>query len=213
MLPINRMSAALLACALSTGAHAVTNLYACGDLSNAFGPFDYRVVAPNNREVVETHHFTPQVETLRSGQSSYLGGDIDYTLRAMPNHPRALLSMVRLGQKEKTDRTQGSHFSVECYLDRAIRFAPDDPMPRLIYAMYLRPLKRTAEMRQQLDEAIRLRGEPTSSDLDYNAGLLYFELGDYDKAAAAAKRAYALGAPFPALKNKLKSVGKAASLD
>ena len=187
--------------------------YACGDLQNAFGPFDYRTVPPDNRHVVEVHHFTPQVETLRTGETGPIGSDLDYTLRVMPNHPRALMAMVRLGVKEKTERTRGSHFSVECYLDRAIRMAPDDPMPHMIYAIYLKPTKRTAEIRQQLDEAVRLRGDPTSFDLDYDLGLLYFEVGDYDKAATAAQRAYELGAPFPALKNKLKSVGKTIALE
>ena len=35
-----------------------------------------------------------------------------------------------------------------------------------------------------------------------------FEIGNYDRSLEAAKRAYALGAPLPALQNKLKAAGK-----
>jgi hypothetical protein len=181
----------------------------CGDLANPYGPFDYRTIPTINRTTVEDHHFTPKVESLQGGQSGYLGGDIDYTLRAMPNNPRALMAMMKLGEREKTEKDSVAHYSVECYFDRAIRFTPDDPMPRLIYSIYLKSHKRFDDMRVQLAEAERLQGDtPTNFDIDYNAGLLYFESKDYDKSYAAAKRAYAMGAPLPGLQNKLKSVGK-----
>ena len=64
------------------------------------------------------------------------------------------------------------------------------------------------EVKSQLAEAERLRGDPGSFDFDYNLGLLYFDVGDYDRATVAASRAYALGAPFDALKKKLKGVGR-----
>src|SRR5207248_1557456 len=86
--------------------------------------------------IVEDHHFTPEVELLRSGVSSAIGGDIDYTLRAIPNHPRALMAMVRLGQRDKTSRPKGAHFTVECYIDRAIRYQPDDMNVREIRGIY-----------------------------------------------------------------------------
>lgn len=198
------MAAAFAFCAAS--AHAA--LYGCGDLANAYGPFDYRVVPPASRNIVEAFHFTPKVEMLQGGQSGVIGGDLDYTLRAMPNHPRALLSVARLSIKQKTENPQGMHYPVECYFDRAIRFVPDDPMPHLIYAIYLKDHKRLGDVKQQLAEAERLRSDPTSYDFDYNLGLLYIDVGDYDKAAIAAQRAYSLGAPFPALMNKLKAKGK-----
>lgn len=204
----------LFACCLAgtlslsgTPAHAA-DYSACGTLKNGFGPFDFRVIAPGNREVVETHHFTPQVEALRAGETAPIAGDLDYTLRAMPNHPRALMAMAKLSVKAKSDRPSGSHYPVECYFDRALRFTPDDPMPRLIYAIYLTDHKRSLDAKVQLDEAERLRGDQSNSDFDYNLGLLYYTVGDYDKSASAAKRAYALGAPLPGLQNKLKAVNR-----
>jgi tetratricopeptide (TPR) repeat protein len=110
--------------------------------------------------------------------------------------------------KRHTERIQGAHYATECYFERAIRFQPNDPMVRLVYAIYLRDRKRTAELRTQLDEAERARGDQSNYDLDYNLGLMYFEIGDLDKATVAAKRAYALGAPLPALASKLKAKGR-----
>ena len=182
----------------------------CGELSSPgqFGPFDYRTVPAESRNMVETHHFTPSVETLKAGKSSTIAGDLDYTLRAMPNHPRALLALSRYTARLQTDRLAGAHFPAECYFDRAMRMAPDDPMPHVIYASYLKDHRRMADVKQQLAEAEQLRGEPSSFDFDYNLGLLYLDVGDYDRAATSARRAYGLGAPFPALMKKLKAAGK-----
>ncbi len=195
----------------AAAADQAVNAFACGDLRppGQYGPFDYRVISGQIRHLVEDYHFTPDIELLRRGNTSALpGGDLDYTLRAFPNSPRALLSVSRYVTKMKTERPPGLRFVAECYYERAIRFVPDDPMPRLLYASYLRDRKRLAEARTQLDQAEGLRGDPTNFDFDYNLGLLYYDVGVYDKSVDAAKRAYALGAPLPALMNKLKASGK-----
>ena len=187
------------------------NIYACGSLNapGQYGPFDFRTIPDDVRHRVEDYHFTPDIETLRKGNTAELAGaDLDYTLRAIPNNPRALLSVSRYATKMKVDRAQGLRFPAECYFERAIRFVPDDPMPRVLYASYLKDRKRIAEARTQLDAAEKVRGDPANFDFDYNLGLLYCEVGAYDKALVAAKRAYALGAPLPALKNRLKAAGK-----
>ena len=191
-------------------AGAQTPSFVCGELRGAgqFGPYDYRSIPADAKYLVESAHFTPKVEGLVSGNSSSIAGDLDYTLRAIPNHPRALLALTRLVTRQKTERLAGARFPAECYFDRAMRMAPDDPMPRVIYASYLKGHQRMADAKQQLAEAERLRGEPASFDFDYNLGLLYLEVGEPNKAAVAAKRAYALGAPFPALMKKLKAAGK-----
>ena len=67
----------------------------CGALQNAFGPFDYRTERGYNLDVVESYHFTPPVEALIRGSSGTIGGDLDYTLRAFPNHDRALNATIR----------------------------------------------------------------------------------------------------------------------
>jgi tetratricopeptide (TPR) repeat protein len=186
------------------------NQYACGPLNppGQFGPYDYRTITSEIRHKVEDYHFTPSVETLKVGNSGALGADIDYTLRAFPNNPRALMSVARYATTKHSEMMNGARYTAECYFERAIRFMPDDPMPHLVYAIYLKDHKRTAEARAHLDEAERLRGDPSNFDFDYNLGLLYYDVGVYDKSLVAAKRAYALGAPLPALMKKLKAAGK-----
>ena len=201
---------------LPAGAIAATtaegiNPFACGSLTppGQFGPFDYRTVSSEIKHRVEDYHFTPAVESTRGGVTSgTAGADLDYTLRAFPNSPRALLTMSRYATRMKSERPPGVRFSAECYFERAIRFVPNDPMPPLLYASFLKDRKRLAEARAQLLEAERLRGDPSNFDFDYNLGLLFYDVGIYDKSLTAAKRAYALGAPLPALMNKLKSAGK-----
>ena len=202
------MAAALIP-ALSPHA-AVAAALGCGELRavGQFGPFDYRSIPAEPKALVESAHFVPKVEGLIVGNLGTLGQDLDYTLRAIPNHPRALLSMTRYATRLKIERPPGARFPMECYYDRAMRMAPDDPMPHVIYAGYLKDRKRTAEAKQQLAEAEQLRGDPSSFDFDYNLGLMYLDVGEYDRAEVAARRAYALGAPFPALMKKLKAAGK-----
>ncbi len=209
--------AALFAALALLGTHSAAhaqqgiNTFSCGDLAppGQYGPFDYRTAPPDVRHRVEDYHFTPDVESAKRGATgTTAGGDIDYTMRAFPNNPRALLAVARYAARMKSDRPSGLRFPAECYYERAIRFMPDDPMPHVLYAHFLNERKRTAEVRAQLDEAERLRGDPSNFDLDYNIGLLYFDIGVYDKSLDAAKRAYALGAPLPALEKKLKASGK-----
>jgi hypothetical protein len=178
----------------------------CGPLENAFGPFDYRTVDSQSKYLVEMAHFPPQVETLRSGMTGKVGGDIDYTLRAMPNHPRALMAMVRLGERQKSSQPPGARYPVECYFDRAVRFTPDDAMVRVLYGNYLAQRDRATEARQHLAAAEANAGD--DAQVIYNLGLAYFELKDYEKAAGFAKKAQAMGIQFTGLQQRLQRVGK-----
>ena len=44
--------------------------------------------------------------------------------------------------------------------------------------------------------------------ISYNVGLLYFELGDYERSMSFAKDAYDLGLNLPGLRQKLTKAGK-----
>jgi tetratricopeptide (TPR) repeat protein len=180
---------------------------ACGSLQNAFGPFDYRTATAQQRATVENFHFTPDVETLRKGASSMrIGADLNYTLRVFPNHPRALLAMMRLGERERKPTPNGAAYTVECYFARAIRFAPDDPSVRLLYGTFLLRSDKHQAAIEQLKLAEQYAGP--DGNVYYNLGLAYFDLKDYGKARDYAKRAYELGFTLPGLKNKLQSVGQ-----
>lgn len=177
----------------------------CGVLENAYGPFDFRT-DKHKLEIVERFHFTPQVETLQRGQSGRLGSDIDYTLRAFPNHHRALYAMMRLAERTPAGQPKGARYPAECYFERAIRFRPDDAQVHALYAFYLSKQKRTDEARRQLEEAARL--QPSDPQILYNIGLGYADLKDYGKSLEFAHKAYAAGIAFEGLRERLRAAGQ-----
>jgi tetratricopeptide (TPR) repeat protein len=176
----------------------------CGTLKNSYGPFDYRTSGPQ-LEVVENFHFTPDVEQLRRGQSSYVGGDIDYTLRASPNHHRALVALTNLALRSNSAKPPGTGYTVDCYFERALRFANDDGLVRIIYGVYLYRTGKKKDALRTLEEARRFEND--NPNLHYNLGLVYFDLHDIPHALESAQTAYRLGAQLPGLKNKLKAAG------
>lgn len=181
----------------------------CGSLYSAgqYGPYDYHTADTANVSIVLGAHFTPEVEALIRGNTSATpGGDIDYTLRALPNYPRALIAMMRLGEKEKTPQPRGSRYSIECWFDRAIRFRPDDVIVRMIYSTYLNKQGRRADAIKELDTAATYAKD--NAFTHYNLGLHYFDLKDYNQALAEAHKAIALGFQQTALRDKLQAIGK-----
>lgn len=195
----------ILAVMAMAGSGSAWGQSACGDLKNAYGPFDYRT-GKAQLEIVERSHFTPEVEQLKRGNTATIGGDLDYTLRASPNHHRALNSMVRLALRNGQPKPLGpSSYTVDCYFDRALRFANDDGIVRVIYGVYLYHVGKKKDAARVLEDARKF--ERDNPNLEYNLGLVYFDLKDMPRALESAQKAYALGAQFPALRNKLKAAG------
>lgn len=200
----------MVACAslFGPGTAVAQDVPGCGSLRSVgqYGPYDYRTDA-DKLPIVLGAHFTPEVEALVRGRTSvWPGNDIDYTLRAIPNNHRALLAMMRLGEKEKTPQPRGAHFMVECYFQRAIAFRPDDAIVRMIYSTYLNSKARTQDANAQLETAITLAKD--NGFTHYNIGLHFFELKNYDKALVQAHRAMALGFARTDLQEQLTQVGK-----
>lgn len=180
----------------------------CGPLfsEGQYGPYDYRTDR-DKLPIVLGAHFTPEVEALIRGKTGTRPGtDIDYTLRAIPNNHRALLAMMRLGEKEKTSQPSGSRYSVQCWFERAITFRPDDAVVRMIYSSYLGKQGRLPEANAQLELATVHAKD--NAFTHYNIGLHYFDLKNYDKALAQAHQAIALGFGQTALREQLQRVGK-----
>ncbi len=205
-----RYAAIIALFGLYVGTASAQVVTGCGSLKNAYGPFDYRdpTARAAKLPVVEDYHFTPDVESLRKGSTSYLAmGDIDYTLRAFPNHPRALASMARWALMGGTFPNPDIP-SAECYFERAIAFAPDDPAVRVIYGGYLYRRHKPKEALQQYETALRIA--PQSPEINYDAGLLYVDLGDLPRAKQCAKIAYDAGYPLPGLRMKIAAAESAA---
>jgi tetratricopeptide (TPR) repeat protein len=186
----------------------------CGSLDNGVGPYDYRT-QKKQLEIVERFHFHREIEFPPPGNRRPLGGDLDYTLRASPNHHRALaaVSNLELSIKKKegyVSRTsgpmKGAQYTASCYFDRAVRFAPNDGMVRMVFGMYLVKSGDNKAALAQLEEAQKL--EKNNANLHYNLGLLYFDIGDYANSLSHAKQAYALGFTLPGLREKLQKAKK-----
>jgi hypothetical protein len=179
----------------------------CGDLRNSFGPWDFRKDRGEPLTLVESAHFTPEVEMLIRGKSTtVIGQDLDYTLRAFPNHHRALVSTARLADRQKTDKPAGMQHTVDCWFRRAVQWKSDDHVARMLYAQWLAQKGRRDDARAQLQAVDALVAD--NAIARFNLGLLYLELQDYDAALAQAHRAHALGFTRPELRERLQQAGK-----
>jgi tetratricopeptide (TPR) repeat protein len=188
------------------GLHAQENPGNCGSIQNHYGPFDYRTQR-DQLEVVERYHFTPAIAALiQIRGNTNLSQDIAYTLHTSPNHLRALMALVRLGERMKSPQPVGLVRPIECYFDRAIRFAPDDTLVRVLYSQFLSKQSRKVEAIGQLDSAVVIAKDNGFSN--YNIGLAFFDMGEYEKALKQAHRAVELGFDRRELADQLRSENK-----
>ena len=155
---------------------------------------------------IESFHFDAEVESLTRGMTGSVGDDIDFLVRYVPNHHRGLGALVRLALRDKTPQPRGLQISVECYLLRALEFKPSDVEVQKLYATYLARLGRNDEALVWFEQVEKLA--PDDAVVAYNMGLLLTEKGEYERARAYAKRAYAGGLDFPGLRDKLARQGE-----
>lgn len=180
----------------------------CGPLHTppAAAPWDYRR-DKHFHALVEDAHFTPQIENLIRGRTARKPGpDIDYTLGRFPNHPRALIAVTKLGQRFPDTKAELLPRPVECYFERAIRFAPDDLVVRMLYARFLQGVNRLPEALKQMDHVNdNAEGNPLTHR---SLGLLYLEFGEFDRALQQAWRFETLVPGPSALREALVKQGR-----
>ena len=201
------MKRLILACTLAAGCGRALAAADCPPYVKGTPGGDY--TSAQDREglsVVEKFHFSRAVETLTQGMTGSLGADIGYTLEHYPNHHRALASMAKLGLRLKSAQPPGARYTVSCFFERAIAYAPQDVTARMVFGNYLLAMGQDGPALEQLDAASRMA--PDQATIQYNLGLMYVKKKEYEKASAHAQKAYALGFPLPGLKNKLKAAGK-----
>jgi len=179
----------------------------CTGNDQGYGPYDYTNPADYEKiPVVEHFHFTKNVENLVKGRSGTIPSDLDYTLRAIPNHHRALISAIRYQIKVLNNFvTKKLSSSPECYLQRAINYKPEDAALYTLYGYYLTKINRLKEASKQYEEALEI--SPRNSKFEYSYSLLLIKLKEYKKALEYAKRAYKHGKPPNGLMEKLKRLG------
>jgi tetratricopeptide (TPR) repeat protein len=182
----------------------------CGNLRNGYGPFDYRNPADRRDKlpIVEAYHFNADVESLRRSTTGNLLADINYTLRAFPNHHRALRAIARYSLEGGRFQADDPIPSAECYFDRAIAFQPTDEAVHAIYGTFLTKRGDMQRAGREYEEALRLK--PESAEINYVAGLYFLEVGNLDRARSLAKIAYDEGYPLPGLQNRLAAAEAAA---
>ncbi len=203
----NQLLIALALCCSTSAVNGQVGFNVCGSLENGYGPYDYRSTDAPKRTIVEKFHFPPKVETLKGGSTaSTPGGDLAYTLRAFPNHPRALMATIRFAEQTKRNPPPEMIYTVSCWLDRAERFAPDDATVKMLFGIYLIRSGKPRESIPKLQSALELSKD--DPNILYNLGLAYFELKDFEKSLELAHQAYAAGFPLPGLKDKLRKAGK-----
>ena len=178
----------------------------CGSLTNAFGPYDY--THPKDKieklPIVERFHFSEKIEQLKGHQHS-VAGDLDYTLRAFPNHHRALIAMTNL-QLSYPPGSKAPFRSIRCYFERALRFKPEDVNVHMLFGSYFFRKGDFTEALKRYKNAEEI--DQNFSELQYNIGLLLVEMKNYSEAKKYADLAYGSGYPLKGLSNKLKQAGK-----
>jgi len=148
------------------------------------------------------------------GGQQLVAGNLDYTLRAIPNHARALYAMgmwqLRLREISMQDflntKISWEFKSAECYFKRAIMFMPEDGQVHLAFAMFRHKQGHPESALESYQEAIQLM--PNSSSAHYSIGLLYIQRKDFASARKHAWKAYELGYPLPGLRNALQRRGE-----
>lgn len=206
---MNKLTRCLIAMTVVAASGGVSAANYCGELKNHYGPLDFRMRGQVNLEIVEGAHFTEEVEKGIKGSTGDLAADLDYTLRAIPNHPRALNTIGAVSIRAKTPKLATARFPTECYFERAIRFAPDDGAVRAVYGSYLNALGKLPQALSMFKYAVEL--EPNNPTYNYNLGLAYLKMKQYDKAEEYAAKAYELGFPLQGLRKQLDAVHKTAS--
>lgn len=175
-------------------------------------PWDYR----DSRyawdlATVETHHFNMDVQMLTRGQSgSFPGPDLLFIFNFFPNHHGALNAMGRLWRKSRGQpggipRGLTVDQTADYFFRRAMEFAPDDGVVRMLYGIHFFLDGDLEKARGEYEAALAL--EPNSPEIHYNAGLYFHAIGEVDVALHHANFAYQAGYPLPGLRNKLIESG------
>ena len=154
---------------------------------------------------INFNHFNENVRTVRGGQTGPLPADLDYALRNSPNHHQALYVMSEYHLRLRAEKVAGETYSMNCWFERAMRFAPKDAVVPMIYGIYLHRKGDHADAEREYKRSIEMT--PEFAEAHYNLGLLYFDRKQYQNALTQAREAYRLGYPLPGLRQKLVAAG------
>lgn len=193
----------------------------CTGGAEGFGPYDYfdvdeetdplygkgRYWEANKVHTDRARLLLDRPRPMSQGDFQLAMSNLDYTLRAFPNDPRALQYMVEIDHvlRNSQRRLASEYPPPECYFERAIHFRPEQPHIPLLYGIYLN--KRDLPEREilQYEQALRLNNE--FAEAHYNLGLALAKLRRFDDALPHASKAYQLGFPLQGLRRILVANG------
>lgn len=172
---------------------------------------DYRLknVTPEGKQSIwnlDHYHNGPAREEMSKANpyAHAVMSNIDFTLRHSPNHPDALSMLIDY-------KLRGGDLlkfaTVDCYLEWAHRFAPDDSVVLGFGGRYFERTGNSKRAEAWYKAAVDL--DPSSAETHYNFGLFYFKAKQYELAREQARVAYSLGYPLPGLKDLLAKQGYA----
>lgn len=181
--------------------------FACAGEHMNYGPYDYANAEHRATKlpIVESYHFTREVQQLLKGKSGTVVGDLVYTLQAFPNHYKALSSLTYYKIINIENKQWPVTPSVECYFQRAINFVPADATVHILYAIYLKKINKVNLAEDEYKTAIELM--PDELKFRYMYGLFLVTQKKYNAAKEQAEIIYAKNYPETKLKMKLHSAG------
>jgi SAM-dependent methyltransferase len=151
------------------------------------------------------HHFhlQPGFDAMKRGNWKSARDNFEFILRAFPNSPQALNGISEVCVLKWKPRSPAC--DADSWFDKAVEVNPDIATTWTLYGIHLQREKRPQQAVEKFEHALKLR--PDDINANYNLGLAYFELKDYEKANQQAQISYALGAPLPGLRDMLKREG------
>ena len=188
-------------------------LFQCGNFQGHFGPMDYRKAHKQDIRLVEEWHFDAELGMFMRGQeegrtkagTTHATSGFQYTLKSFPNHPVALMVMEQAARKKKTEQPSAD-YPMECWYVRAFMIAPDDPIVRAFYGVYLAHRNRPEEARHNLD--IADKGLRYSRTMQHILGETRLVLKDHERAQLHAMRAAQLGFRGQDVEKALRAAGQ-----
>ncbi|MDD5276200.1 MAG: hypothetical protein PHR16_08965 [Methylovulum sp.] len=165
----------------------------------------------NNLPIVEEYHFSPALQRLLPESAGGIDiGGLHYTLRAFPNHHKALNAVMYYqlinDHEIKLKKAGALTVPVECYMKRAIHFSPHDIVSYMLYASYLKKVNHFEEANNIYKQALKVA--PTDLRVRYSYGLFLMGIKKYTEALAQAEIIYKKNYPKQKLKQDLIAIGQ-----
>lgn len=195
-----------------------------------YGPFDYYDPPKHSIQLVERAHLGPKTELLaEEGRWCRYFSDLDYTLRAFPNHPKGLVKMSqflehhaacnRKPSKKKKSKSVADIYAEleegawrertpEYYFDRAIKYRSQYAETHILYGRYLfRKHKLEKSEKEFLVAANLINTASQKATTNYYMSLINLEKGDCKMAKQFAGKSYKSGYDILDLKEKIEKSG------